>query len=91
MTTGDELEAQGWRVDTSPASTAKVVLSGRFEPSLAERVLTEHEQTGKPVSQILRDRVAESYAVEDRTDDEPITLRPSEVVRFLRTRGKPAA
>jgi hypothetical protein len=92
VTTPDELEAQGWQVDNSPApAAAMIVLGGRFPPDMAGRIMTEAQERGVKVSEVLRDLVAEAYAARDRTDDEPVMVRPSEAARWLRSAGRRAA
>lgn len=80
----------GAAVDDSPPA-AKVTLSGRFPVALARRIFADAQARGVKPSAVLRELVDEAYAARDRADDEPVTLRPSDMVRWLRSTGKPAA
>ncbi|MFI7438206.1 hypothetical protein [Micromonospora haikouensis] len=73
-------------------------MSARYSSDTARRVMEEAEARGVKPGAILREIVEAHYATLDATGDEPITVRPADVVRALaqvarreRRRERPAA
>jgi hypothetical protein len=86
------LESRDWSnavVDNTPASGAMVTLGGRFRPEQADRVMAEAQRRGVPVSEALRDLVDEAFAARAAAGEEPVTVRPADLLRALRDAAEP--
>lgn len=92
----ESLESRDWSnavVDDTPPTT-KVSMSARYPSDIAQRVMEDAEARGVKPGAILREIVEAHYATLDAADDEPITVRPADVVRALAQvarRERPAA
>ncbi|WP_433458514.1 hypothetical protein [Micromonospora sp. CA-248212] len=92
----ESLESRDWSdavVDDTPPTT-KVSMSARYPSGTARRVLEDAEARGVKPGVILREIVEAYYATLDAAGDEPITVRPADVVRALAQvarRERPAA
>ncbi|KAB1943177.1 hypothetical protein F8271_10435 [Micromonospora sp. ALFpr18c] len=79
------LENRDWSdavVDDTPPPT-KVSMSARYSVDVARRVMDDAEARGVKPGAILREIVEAHYAALDAAGDEPITVRPADVVRAL--------
>ncbi|MEU7935266.1 hypothetical protein [Micromonospora echinofusca] len=95
-TAQESLESRDWSdavVDDTPPTT-KVSMSARYPSDIARRVMEDAEARGVKPGAILREIVEAHYATLDAAGDEPITVRPADVVRALAQvarRERPAA
>ncbi|MFX0595108.1 hypothetical protein [Melissospora conviva] len=81
----ESLNSQDWSgavVDNTPPAT-KVTMSARYSSDIAQRVLEDAQARGLKPGAILREIVEAHYAALDAAGDEPITVRPADVVRAL--------
>ena len=93
----ESLDSRDWSgavVDNS-APTTKVTMSARYPSEIARRVMEDAQARGLKPGAILREIVEAHYATLDAVGDEPITVRPADVVRALtqvaRRKGHAAA
>ncbi|ASW56041.1 hypothetical protein [Plantactinospora sp. KBS50] len=81
----ESLEDRDWSaavVDDTPPTT-KVSMSARYPANIARRVMEDAEARGVKPGAILREIVEAHYATLDAAGNEPITVRPADVVRAL--------
>lgn len=81
----ESLASRDWSdavVDDTPPPT-KVSMSARYPHEIARRVMDEAAVRGVKPGAILREIVEAHYAALDTADDEPIMVRPADVVRAL--------
>lgn len=92
---GESRDWSGAERDDTPASTVKITLGGKFPPDLAVRVMDEAKTRSAAegrkvtVSEALADLAAEAFAARDAAGDEPVTIRPSDLLRAARQIGQP--
>jgi len=83
----DSRDWSGATVEEQPPP-AKIVLAGRFRPDQAQVIMAEAERRGVKVSEVLRDLVDEAFAARDAAGEQPMTVRPADVLRALRQAAK---
>ena len=83
----DSRDWSGATVEEQPPP-AKIVLAGRFRPDQAQVIMAEAERRGVKVSEVLRDLVDEAFAARDAAGEQPMTVRPADVLRALSRRRR---
>jgi hypothetical protein len=81
----ESLASRDWSdavVDDTPPPT-KVTMSARYPSDIARRVMDDAVARGVKPGAILREIVEAHYAALDAAGDEPIMVRPADVVRAL--------
>jgi hypothetical protein len=79
-----------FEVDESPAPST-VAITSRFRPDEVAALFAEAERRGVKKSVVIHDLAMEALIAQNQGDDEPVSVRPSDVVRAIRSAGRPAA
>ncbi len=83
--TQESLDNRDWSdavVDDTPPPT-KVSMSARYSVDVARRVMGDAEARGVRPGAVLREIVEAHYAALDAAGDEPLTVRPADVLWAL--------
>lgn len=79
-----------FEVDESPAPST-VAVTTRFRPDELASLFEEAERRGVKKTVVIHDLALEALRAQQEADDEPVMLRPSDVMRAIRGVGRPAA